>query len=93
MIKFKKLTIALLALLSVSATAWAEETVTWEGSTLESISVNSNGDTKTQTIGDITITANSGYFQTTTDGWTNTKATNASSSVKTIFVMFTHPSP
>ena len=69
----------LVLLLTAASGAWAEEvTVTWEGSTLESIDVSSYGTTKTQTIGDITITANSGYFQTTTDSWTGSKATTAS---------------
>ena len=59
----KKLMITLVALLAVTTGAWADNTVTWEGATLKSVNVASYENNKTQTIGDITVTANSGYFK------------------------------
>ena len=61
--KFRYL-LTLVALFAISTGAWADYTVTWEGATLKSVNVASYGENnKTQTIGDITVTANSGYFK------------------------------
>ena len=62
--KFSRYLLTLVALLAMTTGAWADNTVTWEGATLKSVNVASYGDNnKTQTIGDITVTANSGYFK------------------------------
>ena len=54
----------LVLLITAASGAWADYTVTWEGATLKSVNVASYGENnKTQTIGDITVTANSGYFK------------------------------
>ena len=61
--KFRYL-LTLVALFAISTGAWADYTVTWEGATLKSVNVASYGENnKTQTIGDITVTANLGYFK------------------------------
>ena len=58
----KKLMITLVALLAVTTGAWADYTVTWEGTTLQGIAVKNNTATTSQTVEGITVTASNGYF-------------------------------
>ena len=62
-VKRNKLLLLLALLMTAATGAWADNTVTWEGATLKSVNVASYENNKTQTIGDITVTANSGYFK------------------------------
>ena len=62
-VKRNRLLLLLALLLTAATGAWADNTVTWEGATLKSVNVASYESNKTQTIGDITVTANSGYFK------------------------------
>ena len=60
--KFKRLTMTLALLLTAVTGAWADYTVTWEGTTLQGIAVRSNTATTSQTVEGITVTASNGDF-------------------------------
>ena len=62
MIHLKKSLLTLVALFAISTGAWADYTVTWEGTTLQGIAVNNNTATTSQTVEGITVTACNGYF-------------------------------
>ena len=62
--KFRYL-LTLVALFAISTGAWADYTVTWEGTTLQGIAVSSNSayaPNTTQTVEGITVTASKGDF-------------------------------
>ena len=62
MIHLKKSLLTLVALFAISTGAWADYTVTWEGTTLQGIAVQNNTATTSQTVEGITVTASNGYF-------------------------------
>ena len=62
MIHLKKSLLTLVALFAISTGAWADYTVTWEGTTLQGIAVRNNTATTSQTVEGITVTASNGDF-------------------------------
>ena len=62
MIHLKKSLLTLVALFAISTGAWADYTVTWEGTTLQGIAVQNNTATTSQTVEGITVTASKGDF-------------------------------
>ena len=62
MIHLKKSLLTLVALFAISTGAWADYTVTWEGTTLQGIAVKNNTATTSQTVEGITVTASNGDF-------------------------------
>ena len=57
-----KILMTLALLITAVGGAWADYTVTWEGTTLQGIAVKNNTATTSQTVEGITVTASNGYF-------------------------------
>ena len=62
MSKLNRLTMTLALLIMAVGGAWADYTVTWEGTTLQGIAVKNNTATTSQTVEGITVTASNGEF-------------------------------